>query len=179
MNIRDRLLHAILTRILPYRDITKDVDGKKELYLRRYFIRRSGDKKVFLHFFARSDDDPDLHDHPWAFTSYILLGGYDEETFTLGDARDRNELVSILKLGWGHAPLTFNTEKRRVRPLTKNVRQASHAHRVLLRGKPCWSIVIAGPRTRTWGFVKPDNTWIEWRTYLGLPATTPDQPEDL
>lgn len=34
---------------------------------------------VFIHKFLRSDED-ELHDHPWAFITVILWGGYNEVT---------------------------------------------------------------------------------------------------
>src|SRR6266404_3883909 len=81
------LLERLLCKILPYRDISKVIDGVETLYLRRFFLwRRGGDSNVggdggglFLHVIHRNDDDRDPHTHPWNFTSLILKGGYLDE----------------------------------------------------------------------------------------------------
>jgi hypothetical protein len=48
--------------------------------VRRAINTRFGGVK--LHHILRSDDDRDLHDHPWSFLSIVLKGGYWEHTPT-------------------------------------------------------------------------------------------------
>lgn len=78
-----------------------------------------------VHHFHRSDDDRHLHDHPWWFLSLILRGGYEEITES-------------------------GTEK--VSPFRFVFRRASHRHAVRLLGHSCWTVVLTGPVSRTWGF---------------------------
>ena len=56
-----------------------------EPYLERFYLflrdRKDFPFNIFLHRFLKSDPD-DLHDHPWAFRSLILFGGYWEYTET-------------------------------------------------------------------------------------------------
>src|SRR4051812_9607864 len=40
---------------------------------------------VYVHEIHRPDVDRDLHDHPWAFASFILSGGYTEVTASVRD----------------------------------------------------------------------------------------------
>lgn len=144
--------HCLVDRALcgafPRRDIAKG----DELYMRRFFLTPPGrgPRQVFLHHILRDDDDRALHCHPWGFTSFILAGGY----------------VEHLPGGMWQAHYAGAVLRRR----------ATHAHRVVII-KPVWSLVVAGPAERVWGFHDPERGWTDWRTYLGLPDA-PDWPED-
>lgn len=148
-SFRDKLIHKTLRRFFEYRDITK-VRDDTYLYLRRYFItekKPDSDKRIFIHFIARSDDDRDLHDHPWDFTSYILLGGYSEEMPLNGP---QNPWTIHKWYGMG----------------SKLVRAATHAHRLTLT-KPAWTLVIRSGRHRVWGFWQ-NGVHVPWDVYLGV-----------
>ncbi len=166
------LLERILCKLLPYRDITKVVDGKETLYLRRFFLKRSQSKSmtgdeggIFLHVIHRNDDDRDPHDHPWDFTSVILKGGYDDEQWqwvetsgvTIGPFRGP---PGGYKQWLGNERVSFGTVVKR---------PAEHLHRVqgIEPGRPAWTLVFTGPRRREWGFVT-DFGWESFRSYLGL-----------
>ena len=55
----------------------------QEPYIMRYYLvfknRNLFPFNVFIHKILKSDDDKDLHDHPWDFFHLILSGGYWEE----------------------------------------------------------------------------------------------------
>jgi hypothetical protein len=178
----------LLTKLLPYRDITKVVDGQELLYLRRFFLRRgkkgstTGDEGgIFLHVIHRNDDDRDPHDHPWPFTSLILSGGYwDEQWAWTDEERVKYQCNVRVHDGCGggcngDGSVTFpgyrthigNEWVGRGRVVR---RPAEHLHRVqgIKPGKPAWTLVFTGPRRRDWGFVTDDG-WTHWRTHLGLP----------
>jgi hypothetical protein len=156
----------LLTKILPYRDITKVVDGVELLYLRRFFLRRgkkgstTGDEGgIFLHVIHRQDDDRDPHDHPWSFTSLILKGGYwDEQWLWVDDDRS-----------WPDYRVHTGNEWVGRGRIVK--RSAEHLHRVqgITPGRPAWTLVFTGPRRREWGFTT-EHGWVHWREYLGLDA---------
>lgn len=120
--------------------------GRKGLprYLTRWTIwgKRFSDTprhNVFLHLFHRGDAEPYFHDHPWAFWSLILWGGY-----------------------WEHS------EQGRIwyGPLSLIRRPAHWAHRVELpEGRRCWTLIWCGPKTRSWGFHCPERGWIGWREH--------------
>jgi hypothetical protein len=162
----DRFAHRVLTRLFNYRDIVKPENGKDTLYLRRFYIIRKGPFKLFLHNIRRSDSDRHLHDHPWDFDSICLKNGY-IEFYGLGS--DGNQATKV----------------RMFSPFNLFRNKAEHTHIVQL---PCdffniqyestWTLVHTKKARRTWGFWV-DGKHVEWRTYLGLPANTPDSEEDV
>ncbi len=127
-------LDRILMRILPYFVITGS-DGSP--YLARYSLLKLPFFRILLHHILRSDEDPDLHDHPWSFVSIILWKGYVEERAT---------------------------GKRRIRAGEVVRHAATDAHRLDLE-KPAWTLVFATGKTRAWGF-HADDRWIPYREYL-------------
>lgn len=117
-------------------------------YLYRWLLFRApfGLLSVFLHRIVRPDDDPDPHDHPWLFWIVrILEGGYWEET----------EDHPILG--------------RECRPGSWMI-HGRHLHRIdAFRGgfSESWSLVIAGPKVREWGFVdRLTGCWTRWQAYI-------------
>src|SRR5687767_14998869 len=61
----------------------KEIIGATEQngpFMIRYNILRTKYYTVRLHIFQRSDNSRCLHDHPWNFISFILCGGYYEQT---------------------------------------------------------------------------------------------------
>lgn len=99
-----------------------------------------------IHAILRSDAIRDLHDHPWWFISFILLGSY-TEILPNGQSRIRK------------APcLIFH--------------RATDAHRIVLHQGPVISIIICGRKSRQWGFYlnsceKGDcSDWIECDKYI-------------
>ena len=112
-------------------------------YLTRWTLwGKRGDNyhsKLFLHYFHRGDAENYCHDHPWAFWSLILWGGYYEVT---PNGRQWYGLGSFLK------------------------RPAEWQHRVEIpEGRHAWTIVWAGPKTRLWGFICPGKGWMYWQDH--------------
>ena len=91
-----------------------------------------------LHRFRREEPNGTPHDHPWAFETTILDGGYVEEVFTI--AADGS---------WSSQRLS------RVPGATYRI-EAAHIHRIVeLPTGECWTIVQAGTgerETRFWRF---------------------------
>lgn len=101
-------------------------------YLLRWFIwPRNPRLNLYLHKFVRDDEDRALHDHPWWFISLVLKGSY-SEIITDGEIQRHRFGIAF--------------------------RRAIHRHRVVLDRStagvliPCWTLVLTGPRVRTWGF---------------------------
>jgi hypothetical protein len=87
-----------------------------------------------FHHILRSDDDRELHDHPFTFISFILTGGY-----------------------WEH---TMDGRRTWYGPGSIVVRNADTLHKIELKdGKSAWTFVITGPLTRQWGFWT-DHGWV-------------------
>lgn len=93
---------------------------------------------VYLHQFLDDDWAKDLHDHPYAMISIGLWGGYDEVT--------------------KHAVVRWRA------PWIRWFK-ATHAHRIRLKTKSCWTLAIALPGNRPWGFWQRAS-WIPAETYL-------------
>lgn len=80
---------------------------------------------IRLHHWLAPDDDRAPHDHPWGFRTFVLKGGYRDESPT-GSEHLR-------------APAT------RYRP-------ATHQHTVFPDPGGAWTIIVTGPKVRNWGF---------------------------
>jgi hypothetical protein len=141
-------------KFLEHRTIGAE-DGSGPLLERYVIIRHPKLFGVFVHKLCRSDHDRALHDHPWGFISLVLKSGYREEHFT-----------HYRKTWAGEWP---ETVYRRNKPGMFLFRPATWRHRVIIDGKPAWTLVFVGPRRRRWGFWIPQwdgqTTWCWWAKY--------------
>lgn len=154
------ILERILCAVLKHRDIVKEIDGERVLYLRRFFLWRydstdeTGDTGgLFIHHICLSDRDRDPHDHPWDFATLILKGGYTDENWPIG---------YYGSAGFHRDSAPVDTEAK---PGRAFVRSAEYAHRVRLApGKTAWTLVFTGPCRRVWGFwtAKGRRRWDEY-----------------
>jgi hypothetical protein len=187
-------LHDLLAKVLRTRDIVKPVHGVDTLYLRRFYICVTPWFSVFLHYIARSDDDRHCHDHPWDFWTLILRNGYLEEIRTRltrnHEYDPRAHVHACPRCGkdlWVYDgpnddvcpnPRSMTSWEQQQAPVLL-FRKAEHTHRVnITPSLPAWTLVVAKPARRVWGFWTAEG-WIDWRCYLGLPASTPDHREDV
>ena len=125
-----------------------------EPYLERYYVflkdRKSFPFNVFLHKFLKSDPD-DVHDHPWAYATLILKGGYWEWIPQFNSKGQKIGEISI----WRGAG-TFRTSK------------ATSYHRIELDPNvECWTLFMPGMKQREWGFFSKGN-WIQWEEYINM-----------
>lgn len=90
-----------------------------------------------LHIFLRSDADEELHDHPWNFWSWVLIGEYAEIT-----------------------PIGYTIRKR----WSFAYRRAEWRHRVICE-KPVVTLVLTAPKSREWGFWRRSK-FIPWREFV-------------
>jgi hypothetical protein len=121
-------------------------------YMRRW-IWKTPWGTLRLHNILRSDDDRHLHDHPFDFTSFLLSGGYTEET--QGEQH------------WTAGILVADVRVRRWWPRFSIVRKrAEDAHRLIL-DRPLWTFVVSGLKRRAWGF-HTEKGWIVHTRYLDL-----------
>ncbi len=118
------------------------IGGEANPYmLRWYVIPQNRFFKIFIHKFLRDDDDRAPHDHPWWFLSLMLKGMY-------------LDLTPNYASGW--------LEGRLRRAGSIEFHRADYQHRVELRSnpdgtkRPCWTLVITGPKSRQWGFYCPN-----------------------
>lgn len=80
---------------------------------------------IRLHHWLSHDDDRAFHDHPWSFTTFVIKGGYADVS---PDGTEHLKAPAVRR------------------------RTAEHRHTVFPDKGGCWTIVVTGPRIRTWGF---------------------------
>lgn len=115
-----------------------------------------------------ASDDYCMHDHPWAYKSLILKGGYIELT-PLNNKRNFERRETIVK----YMQYDFKYPLRTViKPGTLISRPGKHIHRLVLNKRadgseiPCWTFVLTGARKQEWGFYTKTG-WIKWFKYVG------------
>lgn len=142
------------------------------VYLRRFYVWRSswvglnfGD--LYIHKIYRSDDDPDPHDHPWNFRTWVLAGSYTNEVW----------FWDTFPLVWGEGPgqrLRMAQWDEVLVPGSTRFRKRGHIHRVRLTDdKPAWTLVWTTGYHRNaegyadWHFITEKGP-VFWRNYLRL-----------
>lgn len=122
-------------------------NGQKEIYLSRLNLLSTPWFGIKIHWIHKPDNDRALHDHPWSFASFVLRGGYEEviPVVLYQDAR------------WWES-----TKLRRINWF--NFKSSWQAHRITSVKKNTVTLVLNGPKTRTWGFCTAKG-WIEWFNY--------------
>lgn len=130
MNWIDRVLSKIFNYF-----VIRNAEG--DPYMARYKIFRCRWFKLFLHHILRSDEDPELHCHPWNFVSIVLWKGY----------------LEIL-------PKTA----RIVRAGGVVRHRAEDAHRLILDA-PAWTLVFVTGKKRMWGF-HTKTGWLSYVDFL-------------
>jgi hypothetical protein len=113
----------------------------------------------YVHFIHREDLDRMPHDHPWNFWTLVVRGSYWENYHS--DSRT----LGIYHAGsnWserGHDQIRGRWSFRKF-PM-----QA--AHRIIKTNGKVTTLVIVGPKRRTWGFYTQEGTFIDWRDYHGI-----------
>jgi len=158
------MILKLLNWIASFRPVRRIEDEHGDLYLLRIKLwgwmpgttkhhRWSG----YLHHFMRPDQDRALHNHPWKWSfSIILAGGYVEER-QMEDGR---------------------IDTRYLRPGTINILGPENFHRITeLHGKETWTLFIAGPKYKSWGFLDAERGFVGYRDRFAergiiLPAGT-------
>ena len=144
------MLKRLMQRLGRYRVIMDRTDD--EPYLERYYVflkdRRWFPFNIFLHRFLKSDPGHP-HDHPWAFCTIILRGGYWEWRPVLDNIGrplgERVEWKGAGSIRFGHA---------------------RDLHRVELEpGVTPWTLFIPGPKFRDWGFLV-GHKWVPHDEYF-------------
>ena len=111
-------------------------------YLKRWhLIPENKFFNVYYHEIRASDMDRDLHDHPYVFSSFILSGGYYEET-----------KQGVVERGVGDF----------------NIHQPWFLHRLKMKdSNGANTIFITGPKVKRWGFMT-ENGWVYNKDYLNV-----------
>ena len=120
-------------------------------YLVRYYLflkeRKNFPFNLTLHKVLVSDE-PTLHDHPWSYATFIIAGGYYENTpkgrFWSGPGHFRYRSANDLHFLELDKDLNGNEI-------------------------PCWSLFFMGKKAGAWGFLK-NGVWIHNKNYLARGA---------
>lgn len=149
------MLPPITTRI-DLRQRRDQIGHDHDLYMRRrqFFAVRIGARivQLRLHTIFRRDTDENPHDHPFAFVSWIVRGGYHEQLYDVQGTPIRGCVRRRWSLGW------------RAKDCVHNITD-------LIEGKPVTTLVLAVFDTRdddygAWGFVE-NGKWVHKDIYLG------------
>lgn len=117
-------------------------------YLTRFYIANLHFFRIYIHQFHASDSDRHMHDHPFWFLSLILWGGYIERL------PDRVRTCRPGRIIF-HRAADLHSVTLRLKQVRKNV----------WAERPAWTLIIAGPKTRVWGF-QTETGWVDFETYL-------------
>lgn len=121
-----------------------DVVKGGSVYLTRLHLVQVPWGALMLHWIRRADPDPDMHDHPVAFASLVLRGGY----------------VELVPRAIGEDPGGAQRTVRRF-----NLKNADDPHRIVdVNPRGTLTLVLAGPVTRSWGY-HTEGGWVPWREY--------------
>ena len=120
-------------------------------YLVRYYLflkeRKNFPFNITLHKVLVSDE-PTLHDHPWSYATFIIKGGYYENTpkgrFWRGPGHFRYRKSDDLH----YLELAKDADGNEI---------------------PCWSLFFMGRKAGSWGFLK-NGIWIHNKDYLARGA---------
>lgn len=119
-----------------------------EVYLARLRVIQTPLFAVYLHDIHEADGDRDPHNHPWAFLSIVLRGGYTERVYDRASAgKDKTHtLYSIHAMG-----------RRKY-------------HRITTIEPGLKTLILTGPRQSGWGFFT-DRGYVRWQDYDRLEGT--------
>lgn len=144
---------SMMERILSYLFIREEIPTRTaphSLYLRRFKILALNWFRIYLHVFYRSDDDPDPHCHPWSFVSAVLRGGYLDETW------QEIKASSVYGLQRDIVVRCFDSPKRTFGSVSFRPGHHIHRARLLDPNRRTWTLIISGPRYRSWYFYTPE-----------------------
>lgn len=130
------------TKTMPRRTIETNGD----VYMVRYTMAEyDSGHHVYLHEIKRPDLALELHDHPWAFDTIILSGGYIEQRWQ-NDGR-----VDIIR----QAGTSYHCDD-------------TTYHRIAeLLAPECWTLVVTAPKSKSWSFWMPETGVVTpWREFV-------------
>lgn len=128
--------------------LVKEIVSKQGvLHFRRYRLLQTPWFAIYIHRICKSDMDKDPHCHPWNFTSVILEGAYQEQSW--------------------YPP---NFDKMKIQSYYSGdviEHKAEDAHKLTLISPEVWTLVFVSGRERVWGY-QTSAGWIDFETYRKL-----------
>ena len=123
--------------------VIMDREEKKPYLVRYYYKNYRPFARITIHNVLRSDIDG-LHNHPWSFQTYILSGGYWEET---------PEGRFWRAPGYHGYSKSTDFHRLSVDPVQSN-------------GEETWTLFLMGPKEKEWGFLNEFGCGEQWTEYL-------------
>lgn len=134
------------------------------------FILRTPLGTLRLHHILSADEEPYPHDHPFSFTSLVLRGGYTHAYRRWRHPWDwkfyEGKRTRTPGLPW-YAP----EEIRQCRAGQWWSMGGEDVHRILRVMPNTWTLVVSGPKRKSWGFLV-NEAIVPWRAYFGLQGAT-------
>lgn len=124
MNWIDLLLKHLVSTV-----VIKNDQG--DPYMCRYKLLKLPFFRIYLHHILRSDEEAELHDHPWHFVSVILWSGY----------------LEVLR-----------GRRRRMRAGDVVRHRSTDSHRLILE-RPAWTLVFLTGENGPGGSTRPTAGW--------------------
>lgn len=122
-------------------------------YISRLHVIKTPWWAVCVHWLKKADPEPYLHDHPVSFLSLILRGGYTETV--------QSEQLDDHCLLQGSYVWTRSISHR----WFNLVPASEHWRHTITYVRPgTITLCFMGPKTREWGFHKPEG-WQLWKDY--------------
>lgn len=129
--------------------LVKEIISKNGVvYFRRYRLLQTPWFGIYVHQILKSDQERHPHDHPFSYSSLILSGAYHEDVWYSPDFKKRLSQSYYQGDVVEHSKLDF--------------------HKISLLTKEVWTLVFASGRTRTWGYLLKDGSWIDHKEYRKL-----------
>lgn len=123
-----------------------------EIYLDRLRLVQTPWFGVYLHKIYKPDEDRAVHDHPWAFASWVLRGGY-TETFVPAP----RQWVSTT----GHV-----SRSQTWRRWSFHRMGLQSAHQIVKVQPKTVTLVLVGRKKKDWGFWPEPGVFVRWQDYL-------------
>lgn len=145
--------------------LRKEVIGRDECPLiYRWMLVDCRYGRIMVHHFLPNTTDPDLHDHPWDFTTFALRGKYEDWVLCprcngLRDYVHRGDCYVCDGSG--------RVYQETIEALGVYRRRAEYTHATVTSKKGCWTVVFTGPKRRLWGFWRRGK-WFSLKDYEKL-----------
>jgi hypothetical protein len=124
-----------------------DARDESRVYLRRLRILQTPYFALYLHFIYQSDKDRDPHDHPFAFRSLIVRGGYTERVWRTYAGHVGGDGVERTWRRWSLHKTPLNV-----------------AHMIDYLWPNTVTLVFCGPKVKDWGFYT-EQGFTPWQRY--------------
>jgi hypothetical protein len=140
----------LFTKMIRKFFLIKEIVSKEgEVHFRRYRVLITPWFDIYLHHILKSDQDKDMHDHPFSFKSLILSGAYQE----ICERHPDFSKLEIKEYLMGDVVSHCGEDIHKISLLTDSV----------------WTLVFASKHYRMWGYrFNKDKHWIDFDTYRRL-----------